>query len=66
MKRQLENQKAQKGPLLASSSEGQWLSVETKKIDLQNDLQFCNATWGCCPEDASHVDARSSASRRIL
>ena len=25
MKRQLENQKAQKGPLLASSSEGQWL-----------------------------------------
>ena len=46
MKRQLENQKAQKGPSLASSSEGQWLSVETKKIDLQNDLQFCNATWG--------------------
>ena len=63
MKRQLENQKAQKGPLLASSSEGQWLSVETKMINLQNDLQ-CNV--GCCPEDASHVDARSSASRRIL
>ena len=63
MKRQLENQKAQKGPLLASSSEGQWLSVETRMINLQNDRQ-CNV--GCCPEDASHVDARSSASRRIL